>query len=72
MTNAAKNSMMVGGDRAPLYNRVDKILNHKQQAISKVADNAAREKKQKEIKEQHLPLKGSEKLIQAKEKKKRE
>ena len=56
----------------PLQHRVDKVISSKQQRISKVAEEVTMTKRRKEEEQERVELKGTEKIIQAKEKKRKE
>ena len=71
LTNASKNEKLLGG-RAPLHDRVDKILDQKKKSISKVATDVATQKKMKEEEEAQVEYYGTEKIIHEKEKRRKE
>ena len=70
-TNTNKNAKLVA-DQAPIHNRVEKIISQKQAHMSKMAEVLAATKKQQEEEQERVELTGTEKIIQAKEKKKKE
>ena len=71
-TNTHMNEQLLGSERLPLQHRVDKVINNKQQRISKVAEEITHMKRIKEEEKERVELTGTDKIIQAKEKKKKD